>query len=83
TGADTVVEQVVHDPVAEVGGPHLARLGPGDDETDGAPRSILATDQLIKELGQIALQVELESQGAGTVSLGAAAIEICMHQFFE
>ena len=34
---DLAVEQVVHDAVAELGGPDFAHLGPGDDEADRGP----------------------------------------------
>ena len=40
TRRDAVVKQVVDDAVAEVCGPHFARLGAGNDETNAPAGSI-------------------------------------------
>ena len=59
---DVVVEQVVHDAIAEVGGPYLARFRARDDETDRAAGRIAAAAQLVVQLDQVALAIDFEGE---------------------
>lgn len=52
-----VVIQMVDNPVAELGGEHLAFLGVGDDKTSGRMRLIGAIEKLITQLIEIAFKI--------------------------
>jgi len=80
---DVVVQQVVHDAVAEVSRPNLAWLGPGDDKADRAAGLVVAADQLVMQLAQVAFQAGLERDGAGAVALVAPAVDEGGHQLLE
>ncbi len=47
-GADAVVQQVVNDAVAEVGGPHLAGLWPGYHKADRSARPVGASLEIVE-----------------------------------
>ncbi|MNG11453.1 hypothetical protein D3C84_949980 [compost metagenome] len=78
-----VVEQVVDDAIAEVGGPDLPRLRVGDHEADGGPGLVGTLDQLGMQLHEVALQVELEGQCAPAATLVAPAVQVSLHQGLE
>ncbi|MCY1427655.1 hypothetical protein D9M71_435120 [compost metagenome] len=81
--ADVVVQQVVHDAIAEVGRPDLPRLRVGDHEADGGAGLVGAIGQLGMQLHEVALQVELEGQCAPAAALVAPAVQIGLHQGLE
>ena len=80
---DFVVQQVVHDPITEIGRPHLACFRARDDKADRAAGLIRAVLQLVVQFDQVALQVLLKHQGAGGIAFAAAAVEICDGQLLE
>ena len=75
-----VVEQVVHDAVAELRGPHLARLGAGDGKADTAAGAVAAVQQLGVQVAQVALYMLLELARAGGVALVLAAVDVGLKQ---
>ena len=80
---NVVVQQVMHDAVAEACSPYLAWLGVGDDEADGAPWLVGARGQFFIKLKQVVLGVVFEGHGTGAGALGATAIEVGLHQPVE
>lgn len=78
---DGVVQQVMDDAVAELGGPDFARLRPGDDEADGAAGAVGAGAQFVVEAAEVALEILLEIDRAGAVALALAAINVGLHEF--
>lgn len=76
-------QHMVHDPVAEVGGEDLARLGTARDETDGAARAVGVLAQLLLKHEQLGLGVHFERQGTLGVPLVAAAVTILPPQRAE
>ncbi|MNQ94161.1 hypothetical protein D3C85_1096640 [compost metagenome] len=81
--ADVVVQQVVDDAIAEGGGPHFARLRPGDHETDGAARPVGAGQQLFVQLEEVDLHGLFEPERAGGVPLAAPAVVVGLDQVLE
>jgi len=81
--ADLAVEQVVHDAVAELGGPYFAHLGPGDDKADRGAGPIGAGLQLVVQRGEVVFELLFEGQRAGAVAFGAAAVEVGFDQVAE
>ncbi|MDT4877881.1 hypothetical protein FQZ97_1134340 [compost metagenome] len=74
---------MVDDAIPEGGGPHLARLGPGDHEADRAARPVRAVQQLVVQLEEVLLQVLLEPPRTVGVALVAAAVVVGLDQVLE
>ncbi|MDP2249839.1 MAG: hypothetical protein Q8K14_05335 [Hydrogenophaga sp.] len=64
----------MHDAIAELGGPDLARLGPGDDETNRPAGAVPPAAQLGVQVEQVSLQPVFKRQRAGGVALVRAAV---------
>ena len=65
---DAVVKKMVHDAIAEICGPHFARLWAGDDKADRAARVIGAVSQLVVKVTQVTLKVLFEIQCASSIA---------------
>lgn len=80
---DAVVQQVVRDPVGEGRCPHLAGLGPRDDEAGAAARPPGAGGELLVQRPEVCLCALFKCEGAGAVALAAAAVEPRLNQLLE
>ena len=78
--ADNVV---VHDAVAEVGGKHLAQLGPTHDEGDARRNAVTSLVDVVAQLHKVMFVIQLKLQCALAVALRAAALEIGLKQVFQ
>ena len=73
----------MHDPVAEVRGEDLARLGAGGDEEDRSSWPVAVAAKLLLEREQAGLGVHLEGERIKGVPLVAAAVAVVPPQRAE
>jgi len=74
---DVVVDEMVHDPVAEVGGEYLAFHRLVYNEADTWSDFVTVLENFISKLKDVVLEVFLERQSVDGVALITPGIEIC------
>lgn len=80
---DSLVEQMMDDPIAKLCRPYLARLRPGDDEANAFSWVIRAVQKLFVQLDEIALKILFESERTVGIAFVASAVSVCLCQQFD
>jgi hypothetical protein len=80
---DAIIDNMVHDPVAEVGRPHLSVFRPRDHKTDRSADPIGPAVQVAKERHQVALKPLLKPYGVRRIALVSPAIKIGLKNLFQ
>lgn len=76
TFCDRIVDEVMHDSVAELRGPHLPDFRVCDHESNAAADFVIAASEIVVQRDEVPFEIGLETQLVYRVALRLPAIEI-------
>lgn len=73
---DSVINQVMDDPVPKISGPNFTDLGAGDDKGNAAANQITAVRQIVIKINQILFKIRFKFELIDRVAFRSPTIEI-------